>query len=164
MSMTILLMVQVLMAVALIALILIQRGRGADTGAAFGSGASTTVFGARGSASFLTRTTAILAILFFANCFVLSFISGKTVKKATSVMDSVTTLEAARGTAEKADSAEQPPSGSETGTAAKREGAGADAASSEVPEVGNSGAGELPDAAAAEAPPESAELPPAPKN
>lgn len=78
MTMTILLILQVLMAIALIALILVQRGRGADTGAAFGSGASSTVFGARGSASFLSRSTSILAILFFSNCFVLSYFAGKT--------------------------------------------------------------------------------------
>lgn len=80
MTMTILLIVQVLLAIALIALILVQRGRGADTGAAFGSGSSTTVFGARGSASFLSRSTSILAICFFSNCFVLSYFAGRTVQ------------------------------------------------------------------------------------
>jgi preprotein translocase subunit SecG len=80
MTMTILLIVQVLLAIALIALILVQRGRGADTGAAFGSGASTTVFGARGSASFLSRSTSILAICFFSNCFLLSYFAGRTVQ------------------------------------------------------------------------------------
>lgn len=62
---TLLTVLQVLLSIALISLILIQHGRGADVGAAFGSGASATVFGARGSASFLTRLTAILATLFF---------------------------------------------------------------------------------------------------
>ena len=55
----------VLVAVLLIGLILLQQGKGADAGAAFGSGASGTVFGAAGSANFLSRTTAILATLFF---------------------------------------------------------------------------------------------------
>ncbi len=55
----------VLIAVAIVVLVLLQQGRGADMGAAFGSGASGTLFGARGSASFLSRTTAILATLFF---------------------------------------------------------------------------------------------------
>jgi preprotein translocase subunit SecG len=54
-----------LLAVGLVGLILLQHGRGADAGAAFGSGASATVFGARGSASFLSRTTALLATGFF---------------------------------------------------------------------------------------------------
>ena len=55
----------ILIAVAMIALILLQRGAGADAGSGFGAGASATVFGARGSASFLSRTTAVLAALFF---------------------------------------------------------------------------------------------------
>lgn len=63
---TILVVVQVLIAVTLVGLILLQHGKGADAGAAFGSGASGTVFGARGSANFLSRTTAALATLFFA--------------------------------------------------------------------------------------------------
>lgn len=55
----------VLVAVAMIALILFQRGSGASAGAGFGAGASATVFGARGASNFLSKTTAILAILFF---------------------------------------------------------------------------------------------------
>ncbi len=55
----------VLIAVAMIALILMQRGAGADAGSGFGGGASATVFGARGSANFLSRSTAVLAGLFF---------------------------------------------------------------------------------------------------
>jgi preprotein translocase subunit SecG len=54
-----------LLAVTLIGLVLIQRGKGAEIGAAFGSGASQTVFGSQGSASFLTRMTAVLATVFF---------------------------------------------------------------------------------------------------
>jgi len=56
----------ILIAAAMIVLILMQRGAGADAGSGFGGGASATVFGARGSASFLTRATAVLAALFFA--------------------------------------------------------------------------------------------------
>ncbi|GAB6068609.1 preprotein translocase subunit SecG [Methylothermus subterraneus] len=55
----------VLIAIAIVVLVLLQQGKGADVGAAFGSGASGTLFGARGSASFLSRTTAILAAIFF---------------------------------------------------------------------------------------------------
>ncbi|MEW8032209.1 MAG: preprotein translocase subunit SecG, partial [Candidatus Thiodiazotropha endolucinida] len=62
---TILTVFHIFLAVGLVGLILIQHGKGADMGAAFGSGASGTVFGAKGSASFLTRTTALLATLFF---------------------------------------------------------------------------------------------------
>lgn len=72
---TILLVVHILLALALIAIILLQQGRGATAGAAFGGGASGTVFGARGSATFLSRTTSILAILFFGNCLLLAWLA-----------------------------------------------------------------------------------------
>ncbi len=65
----------ILIAVSMVGLILIQQGKGADAGAAFGSGASGTVFGARGAASFLTRTTAILAALFFSTSMVLAYLA-----------------------------------------------------------------------------------------
>src|SRR5882672_5395512 len=57
--------VQMLTALAMIGLILVQHGKGADMGAAFGSGASGSLFGASGSANFLSRTTAVLASIFF---------------------------------------------------------------------------------------------------
>ncbi len=62
---TVLVVTQVLVAISLIGLVLIQHGKGADAGAAFGSGASGTVFGARGAANFLTHITAALAAAFF---------------------------------------------------------------------------------------------------
>ena len=62
---TIILVVHVLVAVGVIGLIMLQQGKGAETGASFGSGASQTVFGSQGNASFLSRTTAILATVFF---------------------------------------------------------------------------------------------------
>lgn len=74
---TLLLVLHVGVAIALITLILLQQGRGATTGAAFGGGASSTVFGARGSASFLSRTTSVLAVIFFANCLVLALLGGR---------------------------------------------------------------------------------------
>lgn len=63
---TILVVVQVVVAISLVGLILIQHGKGADAGAAFGSGASGTVFGSQGAANFLSRSTAALATVFFA--------------------------------------------------------------------------------------------------
>lgn len=72
---SILLVVQVLLSISLIVLILMQHGKGADAGAAFGSGASATVFGARGSGNFLTRATTIIAVLFFVVCLSLAYIS-----------------------------------------------------------------------------------------
>jgi preprotein translocase subunit SecG len=67
-----LLILQVLLGVTMIGLILLQQGKGADMGAAFGAGASGTVFGAGGGGSFFSRTTAILAAVFFANSILLS--------------------------------------------------------------------------------------------
>lgn len=62
---TVLIVLHVLLAIALIGMVLVQRGAGATAGAAFGSGASSTVFGSRGASSFLTRTTGVLAAGFF---------------------------------------------------------------------------------------------------
>jgi preprotein translocase subunit SecG len=62
---TALLVIHVLAALALVGLVLLQHGKGADVGAAFGSGASGSLFGASGSANFLSRSTAVIAIVFF---------------------------------------------------------------------------------------------------
>src|SRR5437763_15857181 len=62
---TLVLVAQILAALGMIGLILLQHGKGADMGAAFGSGASGSLFGASGSANFLSRTTAVLAAVFF---------------------------------------------------------------------------------------------------
>ena len=72
---SILLVIQVLLSISLIVLILMQHGKGADAGAAFGSGASATVFGARGSGNFMTRATTMIAILFFIVCLALAYFS-----------------------------------------------------------------------------------------
>jgi preprotein translocase subunit SecG len=72
-----LLIIQVILALSLISLILLQHGRGAQAGAAFGSGASSTVFGARGSVPFLVKITTVLAIVFFINSLGLAYISAK---------------------------------------------------------------------------------------
>ena len=72
---SVLVAIDVLLAIGIIGLVLIQQGKGADVGAAFGSGASGTVFGARGSTSFLTRTTAILVALFFINSLSLAYLA-----------------------------------------------------------------------------------------
>ena len=69
----ILLAVQMITAVTMIGLILIQHGKGADMGAAFGSGGAGSLFGASGSANFLSRTTAVLAAVFFACTLTLSY-------------------------------------------------------------------------------------------
>jgi preprotein translocase subunit SecG len=70
-----LLVFQVLLSITLIALVLLQHGKGADAGAAFGSGASATVFGARGSGNFLTKATSVVALLFFVTCLSLAYLA-----------------------------------------------------------------------------------------
>ncbi len=89
---SILLVAQVLLSISLIVLILMQHGKGADAGAAFGSGASATVFGARGSGNFLSRATTAIAILFFIVCLSLAYISSNR-DAPDSVMGSVTAQE-----------------------------------------------------------------------
>ena len=70
---TILLILLVVNALALTGIVLLQHGKGADVGAAFGSGAANTIFGARGSASFLTKATAWLSLAFFVISFLLAY-------------------------------------------------------------------------------------------
>lgn len=71
---TLIIVVQLLSALGVIGLVLLQHGKGADMGAAFGSGASGSLFGASGSANFLSRTTAVLATLFFASTLALTYL------------------------------------------------------------------------------------------
>ncbi len=77
----ILLGIHFLLAIVLVVLILLQHGKGADAGAAFGAGASGTVFGSRGSASFLSRTTAVLATFFFITSLTLAYLSGQKIER-----------------------------------------------------------------------------------
>jgi preprotein translocase subunit SecG len=70
---TVILAVQMLSALAMIGLILVQHGKGADMGAAFGSGGSGSLFGATGGANFLSRTTAVLAAVFFVTTLMLAY-------------------------------------------------------------------------------------------
>ncbi len=83
----ILLVFQVVVAVSLIGFILIQHGKGADAGAAFGSGASSTVFGSQGSGNFLTRTTSVLAFLFLSNSLILGYMATQRVVEPSSIME-----------------------------------------------------------------------------
>ncbi|NLD15468.1 MAG: preprotein translocase subunit SecG [Gammaproteobacteria bacterium] len=69
----VIIIVHLIMAIALVGLVLIQQGKGADAGASFGAGASATVFGAQGTGSFFSRLTAILAAVFFATSLGLAF-------------------------------------------------------------------------------------------
>jgi preprotein translocase subunit SecG len=84
---SIVLVIQVLAALGVIVLVLLQHGKGADMGAAFGSGASGSLFGATGSANFLSRTTAALATVFFVCTLALSYLSSHREAAPRSVME-----------------------------------------------------------------------------
>ena len=97
---SLLLTVHVLVGLGVIGLVLVQHGKGADMGAAFGSGASGSLFGSSGSANFLSRTTAVLATVFFITSLALSFVASNKSAGPASVMDGVTqTVPAAGGEA-----------------------------------------------------------------
>jgi preprotein translocase subunit SecG len=86
---TLILVLDVVVALCIIGLVLLQHGKGADVGAAFGSGASGSLFGASGSANFLSRTTAVLAAVFFLTTFALAYIVTHKPRAPTGVMDTV---------------------------------------------------------------------------
>jgi preprotein translocase subunit SecG len=86
---SLLLVVHILLGCSVIGFVLMQHGKGADMGAAFGSGASGSLFGSSGSANFLSRTTAILASLFFVSSLTLSYLASKShVQGPSSLMES----------------------------------------------------------------------------
>jgi len=92
---SLLLAVHILVGLSVIGLVLIQHGKGADMGAAFGSGASGSLFGASGSANFLSRTTAVLAAVFFLTSLGLTYVATSRPKASGSVMDAVKTEQSA---------------------------------------------------------------------
>jgi preprotein translocase subunit SecG len=97
---TIAVVVQVLSAIGVIVLVLLQHGKGADMGAAFGSGSSGSLFGATGSANFLSRLTAALATVFFISTLALAFFANSRVasREPSSVMDKLSIPAAAPAT------------------------------------------------------------------
>ena len=84
----------ILVGLGVIGLVLIQHGKGADMGAAFGSGASGSLFGASGSANFLSRATAVLAAVFFATSLTLSYMASSKPRSGGSVVDAVKVIPA----------------------------------------------------------------------
>ena len=132
---TIILAVQMLTALGMIGLILLQHGKGADMGAAFGSGASGSLFGATGSANFLSRTTAVLAAVFFACTLLLAYFGNQRPADSGSVLERA----AAPVTAPAAAPASAPAAAQIPGAAAP-----APQASAAMPAVPASGAGQIP--------------------
>ncbi len=86
---TLLVIAHLTLCAVIVALVLIQRGKGADAGAGFGAGASGTVFGARGSATFLSKATAVVATLFFVTSLALTFVASQPAEAPKSLVDTV---------------------------------------------------------------------------
>jgi preprotein translocase subunit SecG len=97
--------VHVLLAFMIVILVLLQRGKGAEAGAGFGSGASGTVFGARGTTTLFSRLTAVFAALFFATSLSLAYLGTRTSTEPTTVLE-----RAAQATTNTAPPATPPPS------------------------------------------------------
>ncbi|MYN07588.1 preprotein translocase subunit SecG [Pseudoduganella aquatica] len=111
--------VQVLSALAIIGLVLLQHGKGADMGAAFGSGASGSLFGASGSSNFMSKSTAVAAAIFFAATLALaSMATNPGVSTGGGVMDKVTTPAPTKGSAAIPAAAPAAPSAADTAAAA----------------------------------------------
>lgn len=91
----VIIIIHVLIALAIVGLVMLQQGRGADAGAGFG-GASNSVFGARGASSFLSRTTAILATAFFTTSLTLAYLASNPDNKEADIMDVPQIVEPAR--------------------------------------------------------------------
>ncbi|MDX8129849.1 preprotein translocase subunit SecG [Methylomonas sp. BW4-1] len=89
----IIIIIHIFLGIGIVGLVLMQQGKGADAGATFGGGASGSVFGAQGSASFLSRTTAIFATLFFITSLGLAVLSGYQGKKTDVILDSTPAAE-----------------------------------------------------------------------
>ncbi|EJL85224.1 protein translocase, SecG subunit [Herbaspirillum sp. CF444] len=86
---TVIVVVQVLAALTIIGLVLLQHGKGADMGAAFGSGASGSLFGATGSSNFLSKSTGVAAAIFFIATLALAFVGNHHVSQSGGVMDNL---------------------------------------------------------------------------
>ena len=104
MWLTLLIVVHVLIALAIIGLVLIQHGKGADMGSGFGGGASGSLFGATGSANFLSRTTAVLAAIFFILSLALAYTAThRPTAEGGGVIDAIRKQESTQKPAPKAD-------------------------------------------------------------
>ena len=91
---SLLLVFHVIIAIIIVVLILLQKGKGADMGSAFGAGASGTMFGSKGSANFLSRSTAVLATIFFITSLTLAYLNkGTVVQNNDSILDNINIIE-----------------------------------------------------------------------
>ncbi len=106
---TVVLVLHIIVAIAVVILVLVQHGKGADMGAAFGSGSAGSLFGSAGAANFLSRSTAVLAAVFFATSLALTYFSTVPMK-AGGVTESLGTQAPAGGVAKDGKSAAPAPS------------------------------------------------------
>ncbi|MFM1593390.1 MAG: preprotein translocase subunit SecG [Woeseiaceae bacterium] len=90
---TIVLIAHTVIALLIIILVLLQRGKGADAGAAFGSGASSTVFGSQGSSNFFSRSTAVLAAAFFVSSLSLAYLSSQQADAPDSLIENIANID-----------------------------------------------------------------------
>ena len=133
---TIVLAVQMLSALVMIGLVLVQHGKGADMGAAFGSGGSGSLFGASGSANFLSRTTGVLAAVFFACTLALAYFGNAQPRSSgSSVLDKASVLAPASAASAPSGAAQIPGSSAPAGLPANVPA---------VPAIPASGAGQIP--------------------
>lgn len=116
---TFIVVVQVVSALVIIGLVLLQHGKGADMGAAFGSGASGSLFGATGSSNFLSKSTGVAAAIFFAATLALAFVGNKRSAESAGVMESLPTAPASTASQIPSSSANTPaaPQGAATPSA-----------------------------------------------
>lgn len=89
MLLTVIIVIQVLSALVIIGLVLLQHGKGADMGAAFGSGASGSLFGATGSSNFLSKSTAVAAVIFFCATLALAYLGNQRPTAGGGVMENL---------------------------------------------------------------------------
>ena len=137
------LVVHVVVAATIVILVLLQHGKGADMGAAFGSGSAGSLFGASGAANFLSRTTAVCAAVFFATCLALTYFHAP--KSGTGVMSGGVMQEPASAKTEpaKTDGSAAIPVPASSGTAAPAA-SGAPAAPATAPAAGDSKSQQIP--------------------
>ncbi|HCY61242.1 MAG TPA: preprotein translocase subunit SecG [Oxalobacteraceae bacterium] len=114
---TVIIVTQILSALAIIGLVLLQHGKGADMGAAFGSGASGSLFGATGSSNFLSKSTGVAATIFFCATLALAYMSSKPGAVDGGVMESLPTAPAAGSTAPTQPAGNAAPASSQTAPA-----------------------------------------------
>jgi preprotein translocase subunit SecG len=130
---TLIIVVQLLSALGIIGLVLLQHGKGADMGAAFGSGASGSLFGATGSANFLSRSTAVLAAIFFVTTLTLTYLGAYHAKPSAGVLGTAATTSAPAATPASGAASAATPASVSAATNAVASGASAAAPTSSAP-------------------------------